>query len=213
MDELNKLKQMWEKSFGNPPGSLDRKNLLDIIRKKSHGPVEKLKRSLYLEIGTILLVIPMLLLAMVKLNSLYFIINTSILILLFLVILFYYFFNLRKVSAIWRQNQENLKQCIDSTLHLFRFFRKTYYIINIALFPAAIYFGFIIGFGLGSGGKKVSNLQFIETLPLSANIIIIIASLLFLSGIFYLIMHFFVKTFYDRHILKLEHIQKELEEN
>jgi len=213
MDELNKFKQIWDKSIGDPPRGINRDELLNIISKKTSGPVEKLKRSLYLEIGTILIAIPMLIVAMTKLNSIYFIVNTSILIALFSSILVYYFFNLRKVSAIWAHGQEDIKQNIDSTLNVFRFFRKTYYFINIVLFPAGIYFGFIIGFGLGSGGKKVSSLQFIESLSLFSNLLVIGLFLALLSGVFYLILRFWVKTFYDRHILKLEQIKKELEEN
>jgi len=213
MDELSKLKQMWNSSFQGGEGSVDTNELMAIMRKKSSGPVEKLKRSLYLEIGTILLMIPLLIVVMFKLPQLYFILNTSVLLLLFIGALVYYYINLREVTELWNKSQDNLRQSLESTLVLFRFFRRTYYYLNIALFPVGIYFGFIIGFGLGSGGKKVSSLLFFEGLPFFVNVLIWLAAIAFLFGLFILFLKFYVKKLYDVHIHKLSNIHKELTEN
>jgi hypothetical protein len=213
MDELSKLKQMWTSSFEGKEQSMDANELMAIIRKKSSGPVEKLKRSLYLEIGTILLIIPFLVVVMFKLPQIYFILNTSVLLLLFIGALIYYYINLREVTELWNKSQDNLRESLESTLVLFRFFRRTYYYLNIALFPVGIYFGFIIGFGLGSGGKKVSTLLFFEGLPVIVNVLIWMGTFAFLFGLFMLFLRFYVKKLYDIHINKLSLIHKELTEN
>ncbi|TVQ16860.1 MAG: hypothetical protein EA361_03490 [Bacteroidetes bacterium] len=213
MDELNELKKMWDSSFEEQNSGMDQKTLLKIMQSKSSGPVDKLKKSLYLEIGTILLVLPFLVYIMFVLPQSYFVLNTLALIILFVIVLVYYFVNLRKITRLWNQSQQNLRQSLESTLLLLRFFRKTYYYINIALFPLGIYFGYIIGFGLGSGGKKVSSLLFFQTLPLYLNILLYIAIAAAAFGLFLLFLHFYVKKLYDVHIKKLEINYAELTEN
>lgn len=211
MDELNKLKEMWNSSFaGGPQQPMDPAQLMEIIGRKSTGPVEKLKKSLYIEIGTILLVIPMLVVVMFVLPQPYFILNTSVLIVLFTGALIYYYINLRKITRLWNKSQDNLRQSLEGTLSLLRFFRKTYFYLNILLFPLGIYFGYIIGFGLGSGGKKVSSMLMIEQLPYYANVLIWIAGGLLLLGLFLLFLKFYVRKLYDVHIRKLEEIHREL---
>lgn len=213
MDELNKLKKMWESSFDGQDSSMDKELLLKMMQKKSSGPVEKLKKSLYLEIGTIIVAIPFLVYIMFILPATYFVLNTLALILLFLTVLVYYFVNLNKITRLWNQSQQNIRESLKSTITLLRFFRKTYFYINIALFPLGVYFGYIIGFGLGSGGKKVTSLLFFSHLPLYLNILIYIAIGTVAFGLFLLFLRFYVKKLYDVHISKLEHNYAELTEN
>ncbi|MFW5687649.1 MAG: hypothetical protein ACOCXV_01865 [Bacteroidota bacterium] len=213
MDELKKLKKVWDTSFADPSESLNHEELLKIIRQKSSGPVDRLKKSLYLEIGTILVVLPLLVVVMIKLSQPYFILNTSILILLFISTLSYYYINLRKISRIWEEGQENLRSSIESTLALLKFFRKTYYYINIVLFPLGIYFGYILGFGLGSGGERVTSLLLFPSEPLFLNILVYITAGCIAFVLFLLLLRFWVRKLYDVHIKKLHQVYAELTEN
>jgi hypothetical protein len=213
MDELSKLKKMWEDSFDREDEALDEARILEIIRKRSSNPVDKLKKSLYLEIGTAITVIPLLIWVMFRLPEPYFIINTAALLSLFTGVLMYYYYNLRRVSAYWKLSQNNLRESIEGTLLVFRFFRKTYFYLNILLFPLGIYFGYIIGFGLGSGGGRVTSMLMIETLPLWANASIWILAGIGAFSIFLLILTFYVRKLYDVHIAKLADIFTELTEN
>lgn len=213
MDELNELKKMWDSSFEEQNSEMDKEKLLKIMQSKSSGPVDKLKKSLYLEIGTIILVLPFLVYIMFVLPDTYFVANTLALITLFVIVLVYYFVNLNKITRLWNRSQQNLRQSLQSTLALLRFFRKTYFYINIALFPLGIYFGYIIGFGLGSGGKKVTSLLFFESLPLYLNILLYLGIGAAAFGLFLLFLRFYVKKLYDVHITKLETNYAELTEN
>ncbi len=213
MDELNKLKQMWDSSFEEQSSKMDKESLLKMMQKQSSGPVDKLKKSLYLEIGTIIVALPFLVYIMFVLPAPYFVLNTLAVIVLFLSVLVYYFVNLNKITRLWNQSQQNLRESLQSTIALLRFFRKTYFYISIALFPLGIYFGYIIGFGLGSGGKKASSLLFFSQLPLYLNIIIFVTLGLAAFGVFLLFLRFYVKKLYDVHITKLENIYAELTEN
>ena len=213
MDELSKLKKMWDSSFEEQSSEVDKEELLKIMQSKSSGPVDKLKKSLYLEIGTVMVVLPFLVYIMFVLPSTYFVLNTLALITLFLSVLVYYFVNLKKITRLWNQSQQNLRESLQSTIALLRFFRKTYFYINIALFPLGIYFGYIIGFGLGSGGKKVSSLLFFESLPVYLNVLLYIAIAATAFGLFLLFLRFYVRKLYDVHITKLETNYAELTEN
>ncbi len=213
MDELSKLKQMWESSFDGHHDTMDPEKLLEMIRNKSSGPVDKLKKSLYIEIGTILLVIPLLVVVMIKLPTLYFILNTSVLIVLFSAALMWYYYNLRKITTLWNQSQQNLRRSLESTLLLLHFFRKTYFYLNILLFPLGVYFGYVIGFGLGSGGEKVTSLLLLENVPYWTNVMLWIAAGVLFFGLFLLFLRFYVRRLYDVHINKLYLIHRELIEN
>jgi hypothetical protein len=213
MDELNKLKKMWDTSFVQQEKDLDQERVLGIIRSQSRGPVDKLKRSLYLELGTAILVVPFLIWVMFKLPEPYFLFNTSALLLLFVAAFTYYFYNLRKVTVFWNQNQENLRQSIEGTLVLFRFFRKTYFYLNMLLFPLGVYFGYIIGFGLGSGGKRVTSILLLQNMPSYLNVLLWIGLIIGAFVLFFIVLRFYVKKLYDVHINKLELIHKELTEN
>jgi hypothetical protein len=213
MDEFTKLKEMWNSSFDQPKDAMNTDELLKIMRKKSTGPVEKLKKSLYIEIGAILFVIPMLIVVMTRLPQLYYIVNTTILLILFTGVLIYYAINLRKLTTLWNENQQNLRQSLESMLVLLRFFRKTYFILNIFLFPVGMYFGYIIGFGLGSNGKIASSALMIADFPLYLNVLIWIGAGSLIIGLFLLFLRFYVKKLYDVHIKKLQTIHKELIEN
>jgi hypothetical protein len=213
MDEFTRLKEMWNSSFENPKEAMDANELLKIMQKKSGDPVAKLKKSLYIEIGAILLVIPMLIIVLIKLPQMFYIMNTSILLALFVGVLIYYYIHLRKLTVLWNQSQENLRQSLESTLVLLRFFRKTYFILNIFLFPVGIYFGYIIGFGLGSDGNTAPSGPFIPDIPLYVNVLIWIGGGLLIVGLFLLFLRFYVRTLYDVHIKKLQMIHKELTEN
>lgn len=213
MDELSKLKQMWESSFDGHDDTVDSDKLLEMIRSKSSGPVDKLKKSLYIEIGTILLVIPLLVVVMFKLPELYFVLNTSVLFVLFTGSLLYYYYNLRKITTLWNQSQDNMRRSLESTLLLLHFFRKTYFYLNILLFPLGVYFGYVIGFGLGSGGKKVTSLLLLEHIPYWMNVMLWITAGALFFGLFLLFLRFYVRKLYDVHINKLELIHHELIEN
>jgi hypothetical protein len=214
MDELSKLKKLWDTSFlPKDEESLDENRILEIIRTRSSDPVDKLKKSLYLEIGTAMTVIPMLVWVLFRLPETYFVLNTLALLILFLSVLIYYYYNLRKVSNYWNKSQNSLRQSIESTLMLFRFFRKTYFYLNMLLFPLGIYFGYIIGFGLGSGGRRVTSLLLIANMPLFVNILLFILAGVGAFALFYLVLSFYVKKLYEVHIKKLESIFNELTEN
>lgn len=213
MDELNKLKQAWKNTFQETPKDFDSPSLREILRRKSSDPVVKLRKSLYLEIGTILLVLPFLVIVMFWLPDPYFILNTLALIVLFITALAWYWHNLRRITLLWRSGQANLRQSVESTLTLLRFFRKTYFYLNIILFPLGIYFGYIIGFGLGSGGEKITSLLFFENFSLALNILIYVAAGIVIFLGFLLILRLYVRKLYDVHIRKLESICQELTEN
>ena len=204
---------MWESSFDGRDDAVDSVRLLEMIRSRSSGPVDKLKKSLYIEIGTILLVIPLLVLVMFKLPTLYFVLNTSVLIALFTGALVYYYYNLRKITRLWNQSQENLRRSLESTLLLLHFFRKTYFYLNILLFPLGVYIGYVIGFGLGSGGERVTSLLMLQNIPYWANVVLWIAAGALFFALFLLFLRFYVRKLYDVHINKLELIHRELIEN
>ena len=213
MDEFNQLKKMWNRSYGQNPEGPGREEIMRMLRAKSSGPADKLKRSLRIEIGAILMAIPLLVAIMFRMPEPYFIFNTGILILAFTGSLVYYYRNLRLLTNIWNKSQDNIRNSIESTLMLFRFFRKIYFWLNIVLFPFGVYFGYIIGFGLGSGGRKATFFDIPDSLP---QLLVwlggfLIVALLF--GVFWLFLRFYVRKLYDVHIRKLEEILKELLEN
>ena len=212
MDELNELKKIWDRSFEKEPEATDRKKLMEIISRKSSGPISKLKKSIRIEIVAMVIVIPLLIAIMFELSELYFILNTSVLILAFAGSLIYYFKSLRKLEKTWKESQQNLRQALESAIMLTKFFRKSYFWLNIILFPFGIYFGYIVGFGLGSGGQRVTSLPFFEGMPLIMAIIIILVVVMALFGLFLLFLKFYVRKLYDVHIEKLEEIHKELTE-
>lgn len=212
MDELNELKKIWDRSFQKEPDAPDREKLYELVRRQSSGPVGKLKKSLRIEIGAILIAIPMLIAIMFKLTEPYFLFNTGALIAVFSGTLVYYFHNLKRLEKIWNQSQENLRQSIRSTLMLVKFFRKVYFWLNLILFPFGIYFGYIIGFGLGSDGRKVTSLPFFENLPFLIALSFIGLIVVTLFGLFYIFMKWYVKKLYDVHINKLEEIDHEFTE-
>lgn len=213
MDELKKFKQIWDQSLDDSSEDIDEGKLLGIMQKKSTGPVDKLKRSLYLEIGTIILVIPILVGIMFKLPDPYFRINTLTLILVFTGVLIYYYINLRKITLLWNKSQQNIRESLESTLVLLRFFRKNYFILNVVLFPLGIYFGYIIGFGLGSGGERITSLLLLSNQPVWLNVVFWLAVFAVLFVFFWFFLRYYVKKLYDVHIYKLEQLHQELIEN
>lgn len=185
---------------------------MEIISRKSSGPISKFKKSIRIEIGAIMIAIPILVFIMFKLPEPYYIFNTSVLILAFTGSLIYYFKNLRKLEKTWKESQQNLRQALESAIMLTKFFRKSYFRLNLILFPFGIYFGYIVGFGLGSGGQRVTSLPFFEPMPLFLAILVILVIILVLFGLFWLFLKFYVRKLYDVHIEKLEEIHKELTE-
>ncbi|TVQ86715.1 MAG: hypothetical protein EA393_11775 [Bacteroidetes bacterium] len=212
MDELNELKKIWNRSFEKEPEAADRKRLLEIISRKSSGPIGKLKKSIRIEIGALIITIPLLIAILFELPEPYFIFNTSMLILAFSGSLIYYFKSLRKLEKTWKESQQNLRQALESTIMLTKFFRKSYFWLNVILFPFGIYFGYIVGFGLGSGGKRVTSLPVFEHMPLFIAILVILVFVMVLFGLFWLFLKYYVRKLYDVHIEKLEEIYKELME-
>ena len=212
MDELNELKKIWDRSFQQEPEAPDREKLFELVKRRSSGPVGKLKKSIRLEIGAILVAVPLLVVIMFKLTEPYFLFNTGVLIVAFTGSLVYYFHNLRRLERIWHQSQENIHQSIKSTLMLVKFFRKVYYWLNLILFPFGVYFGYIIGFGLGSDGNRVTSLPLFENLPFVIAVSLIGVIVLLLFGLFYIFLKWYVKKLYDVHINKLEEIDHELSE-
>lgn len=214
MDELNELKKIWDRALDEKiQQPVDHGRIEEIIRKKSSGPVDKLKKSLRIEIGAILISIPLLITLIFKLPYPYFMVNTSVLIVVFVFALIYFFINLHKVVKIWRNSQENIRKSLESTILLFRFYRKFYLRLNMILFPFGIYLGYVIGFGLGSDGKKITQLLLTEYMPfIPALLISLLLFALLMLGFWYF-LKFYVKKLYDVHIQKLEVILKELLEN
>lgn len=212
MDELNELKKIWDRSFEKEPEAPDRERLHELVRRQSSDPVGKLKKSLRLEIGAILIAIPLLGAIMFRLSEPYFLFNTGVLIAVFTGSLVYYFHNLRRIEKIWNQSQENIRQSIRSTLMLVKFFRKVYFWLNLILFPFGIYFGYIIGFGLGSDGRRVTSLPVFENLPFLIALSFIGLIVVALFGLFFIFLKWYVKKLYDVHIRKLEKIDDELTE-
>lgn len=212
MDELNELKKIWDRSFEKEPETPDREKLAELINRRSSGPVGKLKKSLRIEIGAILIAIPLLVAILFRLTEPYFLFNTGVLIAVFTGSLVYYFHNLRRIEKIWHHSQENIRQSIRSTLMLVKFFRKVYFWLNLILFPFGIYFGYIIGFGLGSDGRRVTSLPVFENLPFLIALSFIGLILVALFGLFFVFLKWYVKNLYDVHISKLEEIDHELTE-
>lgn len=212
MDELNKLKKMWDSSFSEEPAPANREQLHALMQSETSGPVDKLKKSLRIEIGAILIAIPLLVVIMFELQKTYFLINTGILILVFTGSLIYYFSNLRRLTRIWNQSQENIRASLESTVMLIRFFRNTYFWLNVILFPIGIYFGYIIGFGLGSGGEKISSLLLDDVFPVYLIILTGFIGLILLFVAFLFFLKFYMRKLYDVHIEKLEEILRELTE-
>lgn len=212
MDELHHLKDIWQRSFEKEPVSIDRDKIFELISKKSSGPVGRLKKSIRIEIGAILVAIPLLVAIMFELRETYFLVNTSLLILLFAGSLVYYFINLRKLEKIWKKSQYNIRKSIESTLMLVKFFRNVYFWLNIIMFPFGIYFGYIIGFGLGSGGRRVTSLPYLEDLPFLMSLALVCLFVVLLFVLFRLFLKFYMKKLYDVHIEILEKLQKELSE-
>lgn len=213
MEELHKLKKLWDRSFEQEPEPIDSAELMAIIKKKTLGPVEKLKKSLRLEIGSILVAVPLLIYVLFALPQTYFILNTLALLFLFGPSLIYYFVSLQKLARLWRENQDNLRQSIESTLMLYRFFRKTYIRLNMALFPLGVYFGYVIGFGLGSDGQRVNSWWLSQEWPLHINIIVGVLLVLLLFLVFWSILRLYIRKLYDVHIHKLKSVLDELQEN
>lgn len=212
MDELNELKKIWDRSFEKEPEAPDREKLFELVRRRSSGPVGKLKKSLRIEIGAILIAVPLLIAIMFRLTEPYFLFNTGVLIAVFTGSLVYYFHNLRRIEKIWHQSQENIRQSIRSTLMLVKFFRKVYFWLNLILFPFGIYFGYIIGFGLGSDGRRVTSLPVFENLPFLIALSFVGLIVVALFGLFFVFLKWYVKKLYDVHISKLEEINHEFSE-
>ncbi|MFW6275717.1 MAG: hypothetical protein ACOC2M_03690 [bacterium] len=212
MDSINKFKKIWEQSVSEKERPFDKQELETILRNRSTGPVEKLKRSLIFEIVSLLLAIPFLVFIMIQTKEIYFMLNTGVLILLFFLSLIYYYFNYRSIVRIWRTKQDNILNSIQSTLQLVKFFRKTYFRLNLVLFPFAIYFGYVMGFGLGSGGEKMNGYVLFEQISPFFNIMIILVVLSVLFFLFYFFLRWYMKKLYDVHIENLEHVLDELKE-
>lgn len=212
MDSINKFKKIWEQSVSEKERPFDKQELETILRNRSTGPVEKLKRSLIIEIVSLLLAIPFLVFIMIQTKEIYFMLNTGVLILLFFLSLIYYYFNYRSIVRIWRTKQDNILNSIQSTLQLVKFFRKTYFRLNLVLFPFAIYFGYVMGFGLGSGGEKMNGYVLFEQISPFFNIMIILVVLSVLFFLFYFFLRWYMKKLYDVHIENLEHVLDELKE-
>ncbi len=212
MDSINKFKKIWEQSVSEKERPFDKQELETILRNRSTGPVEKLKRSLIIEIVSLLLAIPVLVFIMIQTKEIYFMLNTGVLILLFFLSLIYYYFNYRSIVRIWRTKQDNILNSIQSTLQLVKFFRKTYFRLNLVLFPFAIYFGYVMGFGLGSGGEKMNGYVLFEQISPFFNIMIILVVLSVLFFLFYFFLRWYMKKLYDVHIENLEHVLDELKE-
>ena len=81
------------------------------------------------------------------------------------------------------------------------------------LFPVTIYFGYIIGYGIGSDGQQVTELLFHEILPFYAALIVNLLLFGLIYGGFWHFLRLYVKRLYDAHIEKLEKILNELLEN
>ncbi len=212
MDSIHKFKKIWQQSVADDEKPFNKQELEMILRKKSSGPVEKLKRSLIIEIVSLLVAIPLLFSIMLHTKELYFLLNTGVLILLFFLSLVYYYFNYRRIVRIWQKKQDNILNSIQHTLQLVKFFRKTYFRLNLVLFPFAIYFGYVMGFGLGSGGEKINGYMIFEQFSPIYNILIIFLVLGFLFSLFYIFLRWYMKKLYDVHIANLEHVLDELTE-
>jgi len=212
MDSINKFKKIWEQSVSEHEKPFDQKELEIILRKQSAGPVEKLKRSLIIEIVSLVLAIPVLVFIMIQTKEIYFMLNTGGLILLFFLSLIYYYINYRRIVRIWRTKQDNILNSIQSTLQLVKFFRRTYFRLNLVLFPFAIYFGYVMGFGLGSGGEKMNGYIIFEQFSPIFNILIIVLVLGIMFFLFYFFLRWYMKKLYDVHIENLEHVLYELKE-
>ena len=212
MDSINKFKKIWEQSVSEHEKPFDQKELEIILRKQSAGPVEKLKRSLIIEIVSLVLAIPVLVFIMIQTKEIYFMLNTGGLILLFFLSLIYYYINYRRIVRIWRTKQDNILNSIQSTLQLVKFFRRTYFRLNLVLFPFAIYFGYVMGFGLGSGGEKMNGYIIFEQFSPIFNILIILLVLGIMFFLFYFFLRWYMKKLYDVHIENLEHVLHELKE-
>lgn len=213
MDSIHKFKKIWQQSAADDEKPFNKQELDMILRKKSSGPVEKLKRSLIIEIASLLVAIPLLISVMLHTKELYFLLNTGVLILLFFLSLVYYYFNYRRIVKIWQKKQDNILNSIEHTLQLVKFFRKTYFRLNLVLFPFAIYFGYVMGFGLGSGGEKINGYMIFEQFSTIYNILIIFLVLGFLFSLFYIFLRWYMKKLYDVHIVNLEHVLDELTED
>ena len=212
MNELDQLKNLWNRTIDeNQQKPIDPQQIEEMIGKKSSGPVDKLKRSLKIEIAAILIAIPMLLWVMFELPRPFFIVNSIILIGIFLSIMIYYYLNLQKIVRIWSANQFNIKKSIESTLMMFRFYRKTYFWLNIILFPIGLYIGFQLGFGIGSGGEIINNLPYLQQYSFWQITLAAILGLVALLVLFWLILKFYMAKLYDVHIKKLEGFLLELE--
>jgi hypothetical protein len=214
MDELNKLKKIWDQSLEDRQiRPFDPQEIEGIIRKKSAGPVEKLKKSIRIEIGAIVLCIPLLIAIMFKLPETYFILNTSVLIIAFAASLVYFSASLRKVNRIWKNSQVNIRSSLESTLILFRYYRRAYIRLNLVLFPIGVFFGYVVGFGLGSDGQRIDHLLLQDFMPMLPAILLSLVLLAVLFIGFWFFLKFYVRKLYDVHINKLEIILRELLEN
>ncbi|MFW5759193.1 MAG: hypothetical protein ACOCYO_10975 [Bacteroidota bacterium] len=213
MDSINKFKKIWEQSVNENQKPFDKKELEIILRNQSADPVEKLKRSLSIEIFSLLLALPILVFIFIQIKDIYFMLNTGVLILLFFLSLIYYYFNYRSIVKIWRTKQDNILNSIQSTLLLVKFFRKTYFRLNLILFPFALYFGYVMGFALGSDGEKIHDYILFEQISPVFNILIILVILGVLFFLFYLFLRWYMKKLYDVHIKNLEQVLDELNEN
>jgi hypothetical protein len=96
---------------------------------------------------------------------------------------------------------------------MFRFYRKFYIRLNMVLFPFGLYLGYVIGFGLGSDGRKVSQLILAEYMPMVLAIIVSVVFFGLLMLGFWYFLKFYVRKLYDVHLQKLEIILHELLEN
>lgn len=214
MDELDKIKKIFDSSIeGKIQQPTDPLLIENIIRSKSTDPISRLKKNLLIEIWAGVLTILVLIVLMVELTGTYFTIKLGAMIAILLAFVGYYYVNLRKMTKIWRKSQENVKQSIISTILLFRFYRRYYIILSMVLFPLTIYFGYLIGYGIGSNGQQVAELLFHEILP--PYVVLIVNLLLFglIYGGFWHFLRLYVKRLYDAHIHKLEKILNELLEN
>lgn len=214
MDELDKLKKILDSAIEEKiQQPVDHQLIERIIRSKSADPIARLKKNLREEIWMGIALIFFLVVLMFILTEPYFRIKIWGLIAIMLAGIGDIYATMQKMSKIWHKNQESIKQSIISTLKLFRFFRKYGIILSTILGVVFLYFGFILGYGVGSDGQRITSMPFAEFLPF--HIALIINLLLFglICGSLWIFAKKHITKLYYSPIQKLEEILNELLEN
>lgn len=211
MDELNKLKDLWDKSAQADISAVDGEKLREMLGRKSHRPLDKLLRSLWLEIIAGVLFTALLCYIMVVLPVAAYRYTTLGLILIFVGTLAYITGKITTLRKDKRAAAHNLRDAIAHTIETMELFTKTYMVFNMVFLPFGLLAGYLLGYGLGSSGN-LRPFLWLASLPWHYLFLGFLAVMAVIGPLFWIFLKFYMRKLYGGHLQKLRNILRELDE-